>query len=898
MRVYDLRTEWRTEPLEIDEPSPTLSWKLATDLHGERPAGFSLALEQLDARQRPIAVVWSAEVPMDQISVKVSPEVLEAFTMYRWTIIGRGVDNEGLATEPSEASARFETGFLESSAWTAQWISRNPHPDLSLGRAITPPAPTPIQRSFRTMYSAPPSQFRHRFEVSGRIARARLYISAHGIYRAFVNANRAGADELTPGWTHYPSRLEYQAYDVTGDIRSGTNVLSVIVADGWWSGYLGYNTRRQADQYGSRTELIAQLRLEFEDGRVETIETGDGWREHPGAITMADLLMGEYHDPARETAGWMDASYCDDDWHDAEKIAGDRGMLQGQIADPVRVLMEVPARTVTATNDGSYLVDFGQNLVGRVRIRLHGRPKGRIVEILHGETLDNGHVYTDNLRTAEARDVFVTTGESEQIFEPVFSLHGFRFAEIRGLNEALRTGDLAAVVLGSDLPVAGDFSTGSDLVTQLHSNIVWSQRGNYVGVPTDCPQRDERLGWTADTQIFARTAAFNSDVHSFLARWLRDLVAGQDAFGRVADVAPIPPTSENFDVGAPGWGDAAVIVPWVLYEEYGDLDLLSRHYPSMRAWVEYVATNNPDGLWTRTLGNNYGDWLSVESETPREVVATAYRIRSTDLVARAAEALGHVDEAKHYRAMAARSRDAFTSTFVSDDGVVQGDTQSGYLFAIAWDLVPATRRPDLTRHLTEGIEARGRRLTSGFLGVSLLCPVLTQIGRPDLATALVLQTDYPSWGYSISQGATTIWERWDGWTEARGFQSIEMNSFNHYSLGSVGEWLYQQVAGIAQAPGSVGYQSLRIAPLLAPELSPVSAWHESVRGRIEVSWHLDGATGCFEVLLPPGVEAEIRLPGIETSIGSGRHRFDFATDMKALSSLGAGTGFSDLQLAN
>lgn len=879
MTAYGLRTEARTAPREIDAERPMLSWKFGP-VGGAVELGESIVeVFRIHAGAEEEDLLWTSHVAPGEVSVRLPADLLAPCSSYRWTLVltyaGGSLDHA--------VEAHFETGLRGATSWRADWIARDDaRPTNGEGEPVDPPQGHELPYSWRTRYASPPAQFRREFASTGEVVRARLYISSHGVYRAWINGVRVGQDELTPGWTAYESRLEYQAYDVTELIREKSNVIAAIVADGWWGGYVGYDTRHPARLYGDRPELIAQLLIEHRDGRRYLVLTDDTWHASAGEVAMADLLMGEYHDPARATSGWQSPGFDGADWPQVLIAEGDRTVLDGQSAEPMRVLQELAPIAISSVG-ASTVVDFGQNLVGHVRLAIgpeHG-PAGQIIELLHGEILDGDHVYRDNLRTAEQRDVIISTGTDLE-FEPFFTLHGFRYVEIKGAHATFAASALTAVVIGSDLPVAGGFSTGAELVEKLQSNIVWSQRGNYVGLPTDCPQRDERLGWTADTQVFIRTGAFNSDVQAFMGRWMRDLTGSQLANGCVPDVVPVPPGSTNFGVGAPGWGDAAVIVPWVLYEEYGDRVFLQEQYLSMRAWVEWVSANNPDGLWTRQLGNNYGDWLSVDEGTSHALVGAAYRIRSVDLVAKAADALGVDSDGLRYRELADTLRQRFTASFVTEDGRLFSDTQTAYLFALAWKLVPDSLRPEMANRLVEKLEKRGRRLTSGFLGVSLLAPVLTDIGRPDLAVSVLLQREYPSWGYSIDHGATTIWERWDGWTEGGGFQSKLMNSFNHYSLGSIGEWLYRRVGGIDQAFGSVGYQRARIAPLLAPELSPVNSWHETVRGRVSVSWALDPGTkkGTATVQIPPGMEAELVLPGIEKLIGPGIHKFNFETSQE------------------
>ncbi|GGM62121.1 alpha-L-rhamnosidase [Microbacterium saperdae] len=875
MIPYDLRTNARREPLEIDETHPWFAWRLRSETYAEC-ATYELVVTAEPQPAHPDGFRWSSGVvPSDAVQHRYDGPALRPRSFYTWTVTT--TDDTG---STGTATSRFETG-LQDDTWAelgASWISRNAAPWFdSDGESLDPGLATPLPRTWRTMYSGAPLQLRRAFRVETPAIRARLYISARGIHRAHVNGLRAGDDELAPGWTRYESRIEYQAYDVTDALRDGENVLAVQVADGWWSGYLGYNARSQADQYGHRPELICALEILHANGTTTVISSDTQWRERSGSIVMADLLMGEYHDHASCTAGWREPAFDDSSWRNAVVSGADTGMLRAQSAPPVRVIDERTPVGITVTEAGTTVVDFGQNLVGRVRLDLTGQRAGSVVELLHGEMLDGTRVYRANLRTAEARDLVVASGEDET-FEPVFTVHGFRYLEIVGLDRPLDPTQVTAVVLSTDVPRAGAFSTSSALVNQIYSNISWGQSGNFVAVPTDCPQRDERLGWTADTQIFAPTASYNSDVHAFLTRWLDDLRASQRPSGVVPDVVPAPPTSHNFDIGAPGWGDAAVIVPWHLYRVYGDRELLERHYPSMQAWVEWVASQNPDGLWTNAVGNNYGDWLSVDADTSRPLVAAAYRIRSTDLIADAASALGRFQDARHHRAEARRLRVLFEETFLEESGRLCGHTQTAYLFALAWRLVDDRHRDSLSAHLVRDLESRGARLTTGFLGVSLLCPTLVDINRPDLAYALLFQEEFPSWGYSIRHGATTIWERWDGWTEHAGFQTVEMNSFNHYSLGSVGEWLYRHVAGIEQAEDSVGFRRLRIAPQFTDRFDHVRASYESVRGLIEVGWTRDESGYHLDVVLPPGSSADVILPNQSHHGVAGRTNFTVSAD--------------------
>ncbi|HYN95010.1 MAG TPA: family 78 glycoside hydrolase catalytic domain, partial [Pilimelia sp.] len=661
------------------------------------------------------------------------------------------------------------------------------------------------------------------------------------------------------GWTEYGTRLLYQTHDVTGSLAAGENVLAAVLADGWYSGYVGFDPGRAARHYGAAPRLLAQLVLDFADGSRQVVGTDAGWRERDGEIRYADLLMGEYVDARAATPGWDRPGYDDAGWDPvrAEHLDPAGPALVAAPDQPVRVVDELAPVAVDARGGGRFVVDLGQNMVGRVRLTVPAAPAGTRIELRHAEMLtDGGEPYLANLRSAEATDVYRTAGAAGEVFEPRFTCHGFRYVEVRGYPGDLTADALRGRVLATDTPAAGDFDCDDETVNRLHANIRWSQRGNLVAIPTDCPQRDERLGWLADAQIFLPTACRHADVSAFFARWMADVVAGQDADGAFGDVAPRLNVHRE---GAPAWGDAGVIIPWHLYRTYGDRRVLRRCYPAMRAWVEHIHRHNPDGIWRRRVGNHYGDWLQVGARTPRDVLATAYFARSAALVARAAAVLGADDDHRRYAGLHDEVRAAFVAAFVDADGRVHGGTQTCYLLALAFDLLPAHLVDAAVAHLVADVRAHSEHLTTGFVGVPLLCPVLTDHGHADLAYALLHQDTYPSWAYSIAHGATTIWERWDGWTERAGFQSAAMNSFNHYSLGSVGDWLFGRVAGIDQADGSVAGRRLVLRPTPGGRLGRASARQAAPRGEVACGWRRTGDTVAYDVAVPVGSTALLHL---------------------------------------
>ena len=699
----------------------------------------------------------------------------------------------------------------------------------------------------------PATYVRASFTVERPVRRALLHGSAFGDYELHLNGARVGRDYFTPGYTDYRKTLYYHTYDVTSQVRPGENALGAIVADGWYAGYLGYLRTRGV--FGPRHGVSMVLDLEYADGSRKQVVTDGSWKTMTGPWLSADQLHGATYDSRREMPGWDTVAYAIATWKPADVLNRPTARVTAFPGEPVRVMHTLPTRSVTEPLPGVRVVDFGQNLVGWVRFRVEGR-EGQKLVIRHGEMLNaDGTVYTENLRSARATDVFYLKGGVETL-EPKFTFHGFRYAEITGLDGTPAPEDWSALVVYSDLRQTGEFSSSHELVNQIFANTLWGQRGNYLDVPTDCPQRDERMGWMGDAQVFARTATYNMDVGAFMTKWLVDVRDAQQDGGAFSDVSPrVPDASRE---GAPGWGDAGVIVPWTVYWQYGDRRALERQYDAMARWVAWVDEGNPDHLWTRRMGNNYGDWLSPEGQGVKPLYATAYFAHSAHLVSEVAHVLGKSGDAKRYAELRDRIREAFAKAYLSEDGTLAGDTQTAYLLALRFDVVPKAMRPKLAQKLYARIEAQGGHLGTGFLGVNILLPTLTDLGRNDLAYQLLTKTTYPSWGYSIVNGATTIWERWNSYTKDKGFGDVGMNSFNHYAYGSGVEWLYTTVLGID--PLEPGFTRIRIAPQPGAPLTWARGQYDSVQGRIASDWRVDGGRLTLDVLVPPNTTAEVHVP--------------------------------------
>ena len=687
------------------------------------------------------------------------------------------------------------------------------------------------------------------------VARARVYASARGVYELRLNGERVGDNELAPGWTDYRKRIDYQTYDVTDQVRAGENVLGAEVASGWYSGKVAmFGT----DVYGPDNSLIAELVVDFEDGSQETIATDGSWQTRPGPTTEADLLDGESYDAriADEVDGWDEAGYGTDDWSDVVVRDEPTKTLEPQTDEPVRVTQELTdTEQIDSPTDGAYLYDLGQNMVGHARITLQGEP-GQTVRIRHGEVLQqDGSLYTANLRSAKATDYYTFSSDEPETFEPSFTFHGFRYVEITGVDEAPDASDVVGVVVGTDGELTSSLETNSDMVNQLQSNIVWGMRGNFLSIPTDTPARDERMGWTGDINVFARTAVYNMDARTFLTKWMQDLRDTQRADGALPGVAPIVPGRFDGDYGPAGWMDAGVHVPWALWQAYGDTEVIRENYAMMRKYVDYLAADSTDHI--RTTGG-YLDWLNLNDPTPAGVVDTAFVAKSTRELAQMAKAIGRDAEATELQQRYEAIRNAYQDAFIAADGTVKGDSQTSYILTLTNDLEPKNRRDALIDQFVETLERRDYHLSTGFLGVDGLLPALTDAGRTDIAYRLLLNEDYPSWGYEIGWDATTVWERWNSINPDGSFNDVGMNSFNHYAYGAVGEWMYRTMAGVSAA--APGYKKVLIAPEPGDGINQVDFSHDTRYGTVRSAWSVANGPMTLDVTVPANTTAQVRVP--------------------------------------
>ncbi|GGV68883.1 alpha-L-rhamnosidase [Streptomyces longisporoflavus] len=769
---------------------------------------------------------------------------------------------------PWSAPSTVEAGLLEPADWHARPVGapwkENPDSDRR------------------------PARVRRDFTLAKTVARARLYITAHGLFEAEINGRRVGDDALAPGWTVYGQRLRYYTYDVTRHLAEGPNTIGAWLGDGWYRGRIGFDGGTR-NIYGTDQSLIAQLEITHTDGTTTTIPTDATWQAAPGPILTTGLYEGETFDARLHDASWSTPRHATAGWQPVAVHHRDPHTLTAPQGPPVRCTREIPPRTITRTDDGRYLLDFGQNLVGRLRITATGKPGTRIT-MRHAEVLQNGELATRPLREAVSTDTLILDGAA-LTWEPRFTLHGFRYAEITGWSGELTPDHITARVYHTDMRRTGWFECSDEQINRLHENVVWSMRGNFVDLPTDCPQRDERLGWTGDIQVFAPTASFLYDCAGMLDSWLTDVAAEQLPDGTVPWYVPVIPGGPQWTPIQPGaaWGDVATLTPWVLYQRFGDLEFLRRHFPMARAWVDLqTRLAGPGRLWNS--GRQLGDWLDpaappddpAATRTDRYLVATAYFAHSARHLARSAAELGESDTARAYDLLADEVARAFRGRYLLASGRMTSDSPTAYAIALVFDLLDTDeQREQAGNRLAELVDENDAKIATGFVGTPLICDALTDTGHIDAAYRLLTQTECPSWLYTVTMGATTIWERWDSMRPDGTLNPGGMTSFNHYALGAVADWLHRVVAGISAT--RPGYRTIEFRPRPGAGLTWARARHTTPHGDAAIAWELSAGVLSVEVTVPAGCTAIVHLPDRPAvAVGPGRHELsDQVTDDRA-----------------
>jgi alpha-L-rhamnosidase len=756
----------------------------------------------------------------------------------------RAWDNKNQVSQWSEP-ASWEMGILEPEAWKASWIT--------------------IKSESAEKKSEPCQYFRKDFNTNKKIKSARVYVTSLGLYQLFLNGKKVGNDLFTPGWTSYNKRLQYQVYDITGQLKEGTNAVGMILGDGWYRGRLTWSGDKR-NLYGDKLAALLQMQVTYTDGSKELlISTDNSWKAATGPILFSDIYDGETYDSRLELTGWTLPGFDDKKWEPVATIEHSKTILVASQSDPVKAIQELKPVKIITTPKGEKVFDLGQNMVGWVRLKVKGE-KGTSVTLKFAEVLDKqGNFYTENLRSAKCTDVYILKGTGEEVYEPHFTFHGFRFVKIEGLSTSPTLDQITGIVIHTDMKPTGNFECSNPLINQLQHNIQWGQKGNFLDVPTDCPQRDERLGWTGDAQVFSRTASFNFNTAPFYTKWMKDFAADQNSKGRVPHV--IPDVLDG-DGGSTAWADASVIIPWNTYLTFGDKRILETQYPSMKAWVEYMISRSGDDLLWKG-DNHFGDWLAFGgngcdyqgAQTEKDIIANAYFIYSSKLLSKIATIIGQTQDAEKYTKLSENLKAAYIKEYVTSTGRIVSHTQTAYSLVLAFNILPKDLAAKAVSYLAEDVKKFGH-ITSGFVGTPLVCKSLSENNLDSLAFKLLNRKEYPSWLYPVTQGATTIWERWDGQKPDGTFQDIGMNSFNHYAYGAIGEWLYQYVAGLNIDEQNPGYKHIIFTPHIGGGLTNAKVEFNSLYGKITSGWKLEQNSFVYEINIPTNTTGTITLPDI------------------------------------
>lgn len=880
-QVTKLVTEYHVNPIGIDVEKPRLSWQIISEEENIMQTAYEIRIAgSKSGLSKKSKQLWaSGKVTSDKsVNVVYEGAALKSMERVYWQV--RVWDNNNKVSDWSEA-AFWEAGILEENSWIASWVTM------------------PNEKEYEGK-SRPAQYYRNEFSAAKKIKAARVYATSLGVYELYLNGKKVGDELFTPGWTSYNKRLQYQTYDVTNMLQKN-NAIGAVLGDGWYRGNIGFNG--QHGYYGDKLALLLQLKIDYVDGTSEIITSDKNWKVSNGPILESDIYNGELYDANLEITGWNSVGFNETGWNNVAEMNHQKDHLVAPQGVPVKAIEELRPIELITTPKGEMVMDMGQNMVGWIRLKLKGN-KGDTVRVKFAEVLDKeGNFYTANLRSAKATNTYVFKDNEEVVYEPHFTFHGFRFVMFEGFDKSPALDDVQGIVVHSEMNPTGSFSCSDPMINQLQHNIQWGQKGNFLDVPTDCPQRDERLGWTGDAQVFGMTAAYNFDVAAFYTKWMKDVVADQLPDGKLPHVIP---DVLNGDGGATGWADAVAIIPWTVYQVYGDIRILEESYSSITKWVGFMEKRaGDDYLWTRD--SHFGDWLAFASTsssypgatTETDLIATAYYCYTSNLTSKIATILGKTADAEKYKKQAEKIKLAFIDEFVTPNGRLVSHTQTAYALALAFDLLPDNLTEKAGNYFAEDV-AKFRHLTTGFLGTPLLCKTLSAVGRDDLAFMLLNRKEYPSWLYPVTQGATTIWERWDGQKPDGTFQTTGMNSFNHYAYGAIGEWMYSHVAGISIDEDNPGYKKFKLNPHPGGKLNDVSASFTSMYGVIKSAWKIENEVFTYTIEVPANTSATVTLPeadlkdvksntnlkpnakqqgeNVVFEIGSGKYEFSYPID--------------------
>ena len=833
MKLYDFQIEYQKNPIALTAKRPRFSWKIKSDQTDTVQTAYTLLVKSGEQ------LVWNSGKVLSDRSVLIPYEGVNLAAETKYEVFLTAEDNHG---NISTDSAWFETGMLEPEHFQAKMITHD----------------------FPQTETACPVFYR-KMSFSKKIQKARIYATAHGVYELYLNGWKVGNDYMAPGWTSYHHRLQYQCYDITNQLQK-ENLLEIPVGNGWYKGILGFDCK--SDRYGNKVKVFAEIHVWYEDGQEEIIATDKNWHVRTGKIRYSEIYMGETinTDQPEIAKGKV------------QEVPFNKKLLTFQECEPVRITQRLSAQKVWKDPQGNLLADFGQNLTGLVEVKIKGE-KGQKIRIRHAEVLDkNGVFYPDTLRTAISHDTYILNGE-EQVLMPHFTFHGFRYIAIDGIADP--TPEMfTACAMHSDLAKIGEFHCSNEKVNQLQSNISWGLRDNFFDIPTDCPQRDERLGWMGDAQVFSWTAAFNRNTARFFAKWMRDISAESSLEKGVPHV--VPDLLGNYSSAA--WSDAAVIIPWVVYQTYGDVRILEESWKCMHEWVDYIQDKtNENGLWMS--GYQYGDWLALDREegessvgaTDVYLVANAYYLYVTNLVQQTASILGKKKEADYYQTLYEKTLESFQAEYFTSRGRIVSETQTGCVLALYFHLAKEKDKSQILKTLSANIENHKNHLTTGFVGTPYLCHALSENGAHDLASVLFMKEDYPSWLYAVNMGATTVWEKWNGIYPDGSMPHPGLNSMNHYANGAIGDWMYRKIAGINQL--EPGYHKFYIKPMFVRGMEEAKASLETPYGKIHSYWNCKNNQIQIKVTVPANTTAILYLPekSKPIEVGSGEYCYEYAT---------------------
>ncbi len=863
-----LRCEYRINPLGVDVIRPRLSWILTSDDPAARgivqQAYQVLAASSRDALAKDEGNFWDSgrvessqtlHIEYNGTPLKSGEDVFWKVKVWSTALVDIRDSKEEVASAWSEP-AMWSMGLLKQTDRKAQWISDG----------------LPCTELLPGVWTRPTTHLRREFTLDKPITRATVLVSGLGMYEFNLNGRRLGEQQLAPEFTVYKNRIQYNVFDATKQLQQGANAVGAMVGDSWYNNRLIFAPPPPERPFEGRRGFYMELEIVYADGQKQHILSDTDWTwTTEGPIRSNNIYDGEMYDARKELTGWADAGYDDSGWKPAVKGEFPGTALVWQRNEPISIVEERKPVSVHSPEPGVYQFDMGQNMVGWCRVRVNGAG-GQAINIRHAEMLnDKGRIYTDNLRGAKQLNIYVKRSDGPEEYEPRFTYQGFRYVEVSGVTGEMTLADLTGKVVYSAARRTGWFECSNALVNQLMSNIFWTQRANMYGMPTDCPQRDERTGWMGDIQAFAQTAMFNMDMAPFMSKWLMDVRDSQADDGRFPDMAPTPADTNKGFSSVPAWGDAGVFVPWDVYVNYADLRLIKEHFPAMQKWVDFIHEQNPDHIWRKSRGNDYNDWLNGDTliaegwprkggMVPQEVFGTAFYARSTQRVAQFAAILGRHELEKIYRQRHKDICEAFMKTFVDAEGVIQGNTQAGYALALAFDILPEDRQAKAAEHMVECLKPYNGHLSTGIQSTHRFMQELTRRGYHEQAGQLLLLDTFPSWGHTIREGATTIWERWDGYLTGRGFQHPGMNSFNHWALGAVGEWIWRHLAGINPDEAHPGFTQFVLQPRPIKGVDWAKGCFECVRGRIVSDWKRENGTFTYTVEVPANTTATVILP--------------------------------------